>query len=109
LPADRPRADLLAKYFDTSRFAANQMGQFGNSGRNTLIGPGLTTLDGTLSKKFPLGSEKRALQVRWDVFNMLNRANFSAPSASLASGTTFGRINSAGAGRIMQLALRVEF
>ena len=88
---------------------ANPLGQYGNSGRNPLIRPGFASLDGTLSKKFPLWSEKRALQVRWDVFNVLNRANFGAPNASLSAGKAFGTIASAGAGRIMQLALRVEF
>lgn len=109
LQTDRAKADLLAKYFNAAMFVANPLGQYGNMGRGVLIGPGLMALDGTLSKKFPLWSDKRALQVRWDVFNALNRANFGAPNASLSSGKAFGTITSAGAGRIMQLALRVEF
>jgi hypothetical protein len=103
------KAAMLAQYFNTGEFVANTIGQYGNSGRNILIAPGLATVDGTLSKRFPLGSEKRALQLRWDVFNALNRANFGAPNASLAGGTSFGKITSAGAGRIMQVAARVEF
>ena len=109
LPTDRAKAAMLAKYFDTTQFVANPLGQYGNSGRNILIAPGLATVDATLSKRFPLWSEKSALQVRWDVFNSLNRANFGAPNTTLSSGKAFGTITSAGAGRIMQLALRVEF
>jgi hypothetical protein len=109
LPSDRPKDQVLARYFDTSKYVANQLGQFGNSGRNTLIGPGQVAWDATLSKRFPLWSEKRSMQVRWDVFNILNRANFNNPNGNLGSGRTFGTINSAGAGRIMQLALRLEF
>ena len=100
---------MLAQYFNTSEFVANPIGQYGGSGRNILIGPGLAAVDGTLSKRFPLRSEKRALQIRWDVFNALNRANFGVPNASLAGGTAFGRITSAGSGRIMQVAARIEF
>lgn len=109
LPADRPKSQLLTKYFDVTRFVQNQPGQFGNSGRNILIGPGLMTFDLTLDKRIPLRSEGKAIELRWDVLNALNRANFSNPGANLASASTFGRITSAGAGRIMQLALRVEF
>jgi hypothetical protein len=109
LPSDRPKDQVLARYFDTSKYVANQLGQFGNSGRNTLIGPGLVAWDATLSKRFPVWSEKSSMQVRLDVFNVLNRANFNNPNGNLGSGRTFGTINSAGAGRIMQLALRLEF
>ena len=48
------------------------------------------------------------MDVQWDTFNSLNHAQFSNPTGNLAS-ASFGKITSAGAGRIVQLALRLEF
>ena len=49
------------------------------SGRNTLLGPGLASLDVSLFKTTQL-SERWKLQFRAEFFNVLNRANFSFPS-----------------------------
>ncbi|MCI0719653.1 MAG: hypothetical protein L0338_11895, partial [Acidobacteria bacterium] len=108
LLTDRPKADRLARYFDTSKFALNREGQFGNAGRNILIGPGSAEVDLALQKTFAI-MEQKTLHFRWDVFNALNRANFSNPGTSLSSSGSFGKITSAGQGRIMQLSLTFKF
>ncbi|HYP14784.1 MAG TPA: TonB-dependent receptor [Bryobacteraceae bacterium] len=109
LSSDRPKAEKLARYFDTSMFAQNPTGTFGNAGRNPLIGPGLAVFDLSLMKRVRLWAENTSLELRWDAFNALNRANFANPGGSLAGAATFGRITSAGPGRIQQLGLRLEF
>jgi hypothetical protein len=109
LDQDRPKADQLVRYFDTSKFVQNPTGTFGNTGRNPLIGPGLQIFDLNLNKKFRVWKEGQNLEIRWDVFNAFNRANFANPGGSLAASATFGRITSAGAGRIQQIGLRFEF
>ncbi|MEK7408783.1 MAG: TonB-dependent receptor [Acidobacteriota bacterium] len=108
LPTGRSRSELLARYFDTTRFSMNLPGQFGNAGRNTMIGPGSVSFDLSLHKRIAV-AEKKRVEFRWDVFSVFNRPNFGTPNATLASGATFGRITSAGGARIMQLALRFEF
>jgi carboxypeptidase family protein/TonB-dependent receptor-like protein len=57
------------------------MNLFGNSGRNTLIGPGLVDFDFSAYKNnyIPRISETFNLQFRFEVFNIFNRANFQAP------------------------------
>jgi len=50
-------------------------GTVGNSNRNQLIGPGLAQWDMTLMKETKL-TERLNVQVRWEVFNILNRGNF---------------------------------
>jgi hypothetical protein len=60
--------------------------RFGNAGRNSLIGPGVVTLDASLIKNMPvkvtgLGGSAH-LQFRAEVFNLANRANFAAPLAN---------------------------
>jgi hypothetical protein len=53
----------------------------GNSGRNTLIGPGLTNLDFSIFKNNRVRriSENFNVQFRAEFFNVLNHANFSVP------------------------------
>jgi len=109
LPSDRPKGERLLRFFDTSKFVQNPTGTFGNTGRNPLIGPGLAVFDLNLNKKIRLWGEGRNLELRWDVFNALNRANFANPGGNLSAAATFGRITSAGAGRIQQIGLRFEF
>lgn len=108
LPSSRSKSERLARWFDTSQFVQNAQGTFGNSGRNTLDGPGLVNFDLSLNKR-TMVNERTAVDIRWDVFNAFNRANFNAPRNSLAAAATFGTVNSSGPGRVMQLALRVEF
>jgi hypothetical protein len=59
-------------------FTLPPAGQFGNSGRNTLCGPNLKTVDFSLHKETRFGESAR-LQFRAEFFNLLNRANFDVP------------------------------
>src|SRR5487761_846188 len=53
----------------------------GNVGRNTLIAPGIADFDFSLFKNIPIRklSENFNIQFRAEMFNLLNRANFSPP------------------------------
>ena len=50
-------------------------GTVGNSRRGQLIGPGLAQWDMALIKNTKL-TEKLSMELRWEVYNILNRANF---------------------------------
>jgi hypothetical protein len=63
--------------------------------------------DAGMFKEFRF-SEIRRINLRWEVFNSLNHANFANPTASLSS-SNFGRILSAANPRIMQLAAKFYF
>jgi len=56
--------------------------KWGNLGRNTLIGPGLSKLDFSVFKNNPVKriSENFNAQLRVEFFNILNRANFASPT-----------------------------
>jgi hypothetical protein len=73
------------KYFDVSSFILQDEGHLGTLGRNTLIGPGLATLDVSVTRSVQL-SDQQSLQFRLEVFNLLNRANFSHPQNRGAGG-----------------------
>ena len=71
--------------------------RLGNSGRNPLTGPGLSELDASFFKNFRLHSISEAanIQFRAELFNALNRANFSPP---LDNNTLFVQDSTAASG-----------
>jgi hypothetical protein len=91
----------------------------GNTGRNSIIGPGLAELDFSLKRSFPIHaiSESARLQFRAEAFNLANRANFEPPLPNNklynAKGTplaTAGVITSTSTtSRQLQLALRLTW
>jgi hypothetical protein len=95
-------------FFNTACFVAPPLYTFGNAGRNILIGPGLGTWDLGADKDFAL-TERFGLQFRSEFFNVLNRANFGLPNASIGStaqGTITSVITNA---RQIQFALRLHW
>ncbi len=65
-------------------------GTLGNSRRNMLTGPGLSQWDMSLIKDTKI-SERLSVQLRWEVFNILNHGNFYyLPDYTL--GSSFGTI-----------------
>jgi hypothetical protein len=70
-------------------------------------GPSSWLLNSTFAKSFGLGAGRR-IQVRADMFNVLNRKNFGNPTLNIDS-TDFGRITSAENARTMQLGARLSF
>ena len=62
----------------------NAMGTFGNMGRNILRGPKFVNLDFSLGKIWKFG-DRLKLQLRAEMFNVLNQSNFASPSGNLES------------------------
>ena len=60
-----------------------------------------------MTRTFKLGGSQN-VQFRWEVFNALNSVNFNGPVTSLNS-ASFGQIQTAGAPRIMQFALKFVY
>jgi hypothetical protein len=96
------------RFFNTDAFAIAQRYSFGNSGRNVLIGPGLTNLDLALMKAFKLHHEQ-LLQARVEVFNFFNHPNFKLPESYIDNPATFGRVLAAEPARQIQFGLKYVF
>jgi outer membrane receptor protein involved in Fe transport len=92
-------------WFNTSAFAIPPYGTFGNSGRNTVEGPGMATVDLSLVKNTAI-RERATVQFRVETFNVLNHTNFGLPDNFIGS-PTFGQILSAGNPRRVQLGLKL--
>lgn len=97
----------LSRWFNTAAFANPAPFRFGTSGRGIMTGPGMTNVDGSFTKRFPIRENWRA-ELRAEFFNLLNHANFALPGHTVGA-PTFGVINSSQPGRSTQLALRVDF
>jgi hypothetical protein len=68
-------------------FCIPQPGQHGNSGRNSVYGPGYWNIDAGILKNFRV-TERINMQFRTEMFNALNHANFRNPrNASTGSPT----------------------
>ena len=65
------------------------VGTFGNMGRNIFRGPGFANWDASISKIWRFG-EKVRLQVRGEMFNAANHANFASLSGDLSTPSGLG-------------------
>jgi hypothetical protein len=99
----------LAHYFNTAAFTSNAPGTFGNSQRNLLKGPGISTGDLALIKNWAY-RERYRLQLRGEFFNVLNHPSFGLPNTTTGA-SNFGQITAIGAipPRVIQGGLKLTF
>jgi hypothetical protein len=88
-------------WFDASAFELQPQGTIGSTPRNFLRGPGFANVDMSLVKNQPLAENTR-LQFRLEVFNVLNRANFSVPTRAVFAGATQNEAPLATAGQVLR-------
>lgn len=92
-------------------FFLNDAGSTGNLPWNFINGPMYLNWNAGGFRNIKLG-ESRNLQLRMEVFNVLNNANFSTGEGSgifNVSSTTFGRLGSTFGARIIQFGARFDF
>jgi hypothetical protein len=125
--------------FNVNCFAKpTALGQIGDAGRNNVRLPSIFNNDLAFFKNFHWG-EKRNVRLRWEVYNIFNRANFRDMDVALTYGlvlsqsgtgtcnrplapttnncttsftqtrSTFGTPTSARAPRIMQASIQIDF
>lgn len=101
LPAATSAIASLCVPFPGATTSGTCQNLLGNSGRNSVIGPGLVDLDFSVFKNnnIAIGSKSLNIQYRAEFFNILNRANFSPPTDNEALFDQTGA-PVAGAGRI---------
>jgi hypothetical protein len=103
LPAGQRSA---AQWFNTSAFAIAPAFTVGSASRNPVRGPSYRDVDFALIRKVPI--HKTAIEVRAEVFNLLNTVNLGAPNA-VAGAANFGTITTALDPRVVQLAVKYLF
>jgi hypothetical protein len=113
-------------YFDTSKFSnvvpvwqgGGNLG-FGNAGKDAVVGPGRVNFTSSLYKSFAV-TERAHFELRFESFNTFNHAEGNGVSTGyapqngvastiLATGNTFGQINSAWDARVLELGGKFVF
>jgi hypothetical protein len=95
------------QWFNTAAFAVAPQFTIGSASRNPVRGPSYRDVDLTLMRRIPV-SARQAIEIRAEVFNLLNTPNFGAPNAVLGA-ANFGTITTALDPRVVQLALKFVF
>jgi hypothetical protein len=73
-------------YYDPAAFAPVTAAlTFGNSGRNSLVGPGIWNTDMTISRTFPI-REKLKFEFRTEFYNLPNTSHFGGPQGGKGVG-----------------------
>lgn len=106
------RLARISEYFDTTAFALEPLGQFGNEGSDVIRGPGISddvTMNFYRNFLFHMwGGEGQKLRIGAEFFNIFNHANFSAVGATFAT-PTFGQVTAALDPREIQFSARLTF
>ena len=130
-PGSNPRPRTLGNPTQWWAFPTNMtmppIGELGNLGRNTALGPGFLNFDFALLKDTPVKkiSEAFTVEFRAEFFDIINHTNYAAPSAGLfvaapnggfAASPTWGQVtmtngnaSSGGSERVIQFALKLIF
>jgi len=108
----------IDKFFNTACFqqVADTTGTFGNTGRNSVRGPGAWNIDFSVIKNTKFG--RVGSELRLEIFNLTNHLQFANPN-SVFGNSAFGTISALVASpscatcgtteRQMQLAFKVKF
>ncbi len=97
------------RYFQPSNFSVPTTG-YGTLGRNSFYGPSRQNVDMAVAKVTNLGSERTKLELRLEMFNMLNHTQFDNPDPNQGPNSPkFGEITTSAPPRIIQLGARFIF
>lgn len=104
LPADQRTP---SRWFNTAAFAVAPIYTIGSASRNPVRGPSFQNVDVGLMRRVRVAQQK-AVEIRAEIFNLLNTAQFGAPAAVLGT-ANFGSITRAFDPRVAQLAVKFLF
>jgi hypothetical protein len=104
-PIAGPRT--FSEWFNTSAFAAPPTGQYGTASRNSIQGPGVVSVNSSLSRTVQLGST-RSFEARVTANNVFNTVQYSGINTTLNS-PTFGQVSSVAAMRTLTVIARYRF
>jgi len=106
----------FSQWFNTAAFGRPGMNDPGNEGKYDVRNPGVNNFDLALAKNFPIKSEKRYFELRWEAYNAFNHTQYAGlntaarfdPSGNQTN-TLFGTVTSTRTPRVMQGSLRFTF
>ncbi len=93
--------------FNYLAFAIPAPGQWGNAGRDTIIGPSQFSLNGSLGRTFRV-TERKSIDLRFDATNALNHVTFTRFNTTIGS-NTLGQLSNPSNMRSLTATLRFRF
>jgi hypothetical protein len=105
LPAGERTAE---RWFNTDAFATPPAFTFGNAGRNSVYGPGLSKTDVALQREFAIQGNVR-LEFRAEAFNLFNVTNYGTPERFVNTPQFGSVIMAATPARQIQFVGRMKF
>ena len=101
----------IDRWFDTTAFVApsEPTATFGNSGRNSLRGPGQFTVDAAVAKLTTIGRVQT--EIRFEAFNLFNHPVFANPASTIGSANagTISSLMPFTPMRQLQIGLKIQF
>ena len=94
-------------FLNPQAYIAPPLGQFGNAGRDSIIGPSQFVFNASLQRTFRV-SERVNADFRVDSNNALNHVTYTGWNTTVGN-PQFGLPTSANAMRTMQASMRVRF
>jgi len=79
--------DPNSPYFDGTAFAPITTARLGTTGRDILFGPGVFSMNQSISRTFAFKEGRIKLQILGEAFNLTNHPNFSNPASTFATPT----------------------
>jgi hypothetical protein len=100
-------AGTVFDWFNTAAFTAPATGEFGTASRNSIEGPGVVSVNSSLSRTMQLGST-RTFEMRMTANNVFNTVQYSGINTTLNS-PTFGQVTSVASMRTLTFIARYRF
>jgi hypothetical protein len=100
-------AGTVSDWFNTAAFTAPPTGQYGTASRNSIEGPGVVSVNSSLSRTVQLGGT-RTFEARMTANNVFNTVQYSGINTTLNS-PTFGQVTSVASMRTLTFIARYRF
>jgi len=98
----------INQWFDPSAYAQPANGTFGNMRRNSVYGPGLHVINGSIRKSFRI-VERVSFDFTANATNLINHPSFANPDANIGTGHHAQITGVSQGGRVVELIGKVRF
>jgi carboxypeptidase family protein len=79
-----------SRWWNNAAFVEAPFGSFGNVGRDTVLAPGIFTINAEVHKNWVMPyKDSHQIQFRAEAFNALNHPNFYSPNTNILAGAAF--------------------
>lgn len=95
-------------FFNLAAFTLPPADRFGNAGRNTITGPALFVMNGSIGRGFRMGDARRRLEFRLEANNLTNRVSITS-FGTVVNASNYGLAQGASAMRTVQAIVRFRF